>query len=87
MNPALKARILRVADQVKVVNHYRELVEAMAKISDEWNSSSSLMQKAMETRDVGLLSKAILENNKQAKSMNYIMERHERIAAKLGEQS
>jgi hypothetical protein len=87
MTPGLKTRILKVADQIKVVNHFRELVEHMGKLSDSWTSSAALMKKGLETRDVDMLSKAILENRMQAERMNYILQRYERIATKLGENS
>jgi len=85
MRFALKARILRVADQVAVLSHFAELVKAMTGLSDAWSASSADMKRGLETHDVDLLSKAILENRKQAEQMSFVLRRYERIMSNLKE--
>lgn len=84
MNLELKTRILRVAEQARLANILKEFVGTMADFADSWASSSSQLTKAIETRDVDLLSRAILENRKQAEQMNFVMKSYERVLSKLG---
>lgn len=85
MRFALQARILRVANQVAVLGHFAELVKTMAEFSDAWSASSADMKKGLQTHDVDLLSRAILENRKQAEQMSFVLRRYERIVSNLKE--
>jgi hypothetical protein len=87
MRPELKARILRVADTVRVFRYYEELVKDMARFSNIWNSTSDQMTKGLQDRDIDMLSKAILEGRKEAARLSYVLQRHERVVAKLGDKN
>jgi hypothetical protein len=85
MRPELKARILRVADTIRIFRYYEELVSDLARFSNVWNTTSEQMKKGLQTRDVDMLSRAILENVKEAGRFSSVLQRHERIVAKMGD--
>jgi len=83
MRANLRVRLVRVASDIQHLKNYRDLVEAMAELSDQLNASASEMVSAFEARDVEAVSKAILENRKTARQINYVLQRHERIVQNL----
>jgi hypothetical protein len=85
--PTLKKRLIRVAHQVQVLRHYKELVEKMAELSDAWNASAADMKKGLDSGNIDLLSRSILANMEHAKRMNFVLQRYERIVNKMTEAS
>lgn len=79
MDPRLRVRIVRIASEIRYLRHYRSLVHAMGDISDAMNASASDMKAAMEGRDVDRLSRAIMNVNKVAKELEFVVQGHTRI--------
>lgn len=84
--PYFKPRIQRIANSLKLLSFFRELVELAGKASNSWNASSSALNSALREGDVQALAAAIVENRKQAERFSYTLEKYERILAKLGEE-
>jgi len=84
--PYFKYRIQRIANALKVLHFFREVVDLAGKASNSWNASSSALDSALKEGDIKALAAAILENRKQAARFSYNLEKYERILAKIGDE-
>lgn len=83
MRDSLQQRLKRVASNIQQIRLYKEFYEEMADFSDRVNASASDMVKSLQDRDVGTLSKALMENKKIAAELSYVLQRHQRVLLKM----
>lgn len=83
MRDSLRKRLLRVASDIKHLKNYHQFYEEMSGFSDSLNAMAAASVKALQARDVDLLSKSLLENKKVAQELSIALQRQQRILMKL----
>jgi len=80
-----KIRLLRLANNMKTMHYLSSFIEEMGEISNRVNAHAQEMDSALKSRDISALSAAIVANKKTASRMEVLLQRFERIVAKMNE--
>ena len=70
---------------MKTMHYLSSFIEEMGEISNMVNAHAQEMDAALKARDISALSSAIVANKKTASRMEVILQRFERIVAKMNE--